>query len=397
MDDKSSMKKFLLISTLVVLASAIVPALAVGMFGKDAFSRKGMKWFEKKEEVIEESGTPKVVLEHMEFDFGRLDPNTKEFHEFEIENEGDGNLRLKKAGHSCDCIKAQLNRTVVPPGESAVARIMWDTRFATDAYRHHILIRTNDPEKPEFRLRIKGMVAQKITSDPRLVNLPPLSSVSPKSSGNTLVFSQLYEDFKIESVTSTLTGAKTSFSLADKQELGLRNAKSGYWVGGSVDYKDQMESFYEKLIVKYRPKEKGSDEYGKPDTMVVQIGGTVKGRLRLFGDDRLSSAGEISLGNLSSKGESIEFTVLVDDEYKELSIKRAIAKPSYIKASMKPFGTKGKEKGMYRLRIELPEGECSGVYTKENPAVLRIEFEHPTLKPLRLILLYNTLDTIFTK
>ena len=80
---------------------------------------------------------------------------------FEVKNTGNADLVIEKVSVSCECTTAELEKSVIPPGESAELRVKFDP--AEDnlfgEIQRIIYLRSNDPIQPEaeaeFRVTIQ--------------------------------------------------------------------------------------------------------------------------------------------------------------------------------------------------------------------------------------------------
>ena len=104
----------------------------------------------------EEELLPKAVVDNEVFDFGTMDKSGRLSHAFVISNEGDAPLLLLKGKTTCKCTMAKLDRESVMPGESTKIVIEWTAREYLGPFEQTATIQTNDPQRPEIELKIKG-------------------------------------------------------------------------------------------------------------------------------------------------------------------------------------------------------------------------------------------------
>mgnify|MGYP000945605141 CR=1 len=80
---------------------------------------------------------------------------------YTVKNTGNADLMIEKVSVSCECTTAELERSTIPPGESAELRVKFDP--AEDnlfgEIQRIIYVRSNDPNQPEaeaeFRVTIQ--------------------------------------------------------------------------------------------------------------------------------------------------------------------------------------------------------------------------------------------------
>jgi rhodanese-related sulfurtransferase len=81
---------------------------------------------------------------------------------FVLTNAGDENLRFpRQPSTSCGCTSAPLPRGELAPGESLELTVYFDsTGFGGQEVERHVVLYTNDPQRKEFYLTIRGNVEE---------------------------------------------------------------------------------------------------------------------------------------------------------------------------------------------------------------------------------------------
>lgn len=145
---------------------------------------------------------PRLVCDEPVYDFGTADPSMPVEHTFVIRNEGDVTLEITRVHASCGCTVASISSQQVPPGgESKIsARLILAGRSGPQ--QKTILIESNDPEKPQFTLTLKGVAGAAINVQPAQILLNNLPAGS-KPSANVILSSGDGERFSIKAVDST--------------------------------------------------------------------------------------------------------------------------------------------------------------------------------------------------
>ncbi len=76
---------------------------------------------------------------------------------FEVKNTGNADLVIEKVSVSCECTTAEMEKSVIPPGESAELRVKFDP--AEDnlfgEIQRIIYLRSNDPIQPEAEVEFR--------------------------------------------------------------------------------------------------------------------------------------------------------------------------------------------------------------------------------------------------
>jgi hypothetical protein len=105
------------------------------------------------------AGGPRLAVEPASFDFGKAVQNKTLQKEFAIKNFGDADLVLDSVSTSCGCTVAEGYSKVVKPGESTRLNVSLQTRTSTGKLQKSVLIKTNDPTKALYELKLEATVA----------------------------------------------------------------------------------------------------------------------------------------------------------------------------------------------------------------------------------------------
>ena len=109
---------------------------------------------------------PKVVVKQTVFDFGVMGQKEKGEHEFEIANQGEGPLELRRGAVSCKCVATLVDK-VVPPGGTGKFTLQWTTLTLPDpTFIHTAVVMTNDPQVEEIHFRIQGRIRPAFIVEP---------------------------------------------------------------------------------------------------------------------------------------------------------------------------------------------------------------------------------------
>ena len=68
-------------------------------------------------------GSPRLVVNESEYDFGRAELGTVVSHAFHLKNAGDAPLKIDRVSASCGCTVPQLESTNIMPGEGSTIRV----------------------------------------------------------------------------------------------------------------------------------------------------------------------------------------------------------------------------------------------------------------------------------
>lgn len=168
---------------------------------------------------------PIAIVKEKSYDFGMIDPHVTASHTFTIGNEGKAPLSLKVAGTSCKCTVGKLEHQLLMPGATTTVTMEWNTGYQAERYEQTAKIITSDPLQKEIELKVEGIVRAQLVA-PESVALVA-QHVGDVATGDIVLFSQLWNDFTIMSVTTDESDTtlnwevtpieKDDIELADKQ------------------------------------------------------------------------------------------------------------------------------------------------------------------------------------
>jgi hypothetical protein len=109
---------------------------------------------------------PRITVEPPSFDFGKAVQNKTLQKEFAIRNLGTADLVLDSVTTSCGCTVADGYAKVVKPGASTHMQVSLQTRTSSGKLQKSVLIKSNDPAKGLYELKLEATVAP----DPKPAN-----------------------------------------------------------------------------------------------------------------------------------------------------------------------------------------------------------------------------------
>lgn len=128
------------------------------------------------------TNAPSLVCDAPMFDFGNR-YNTEEIpHTFVIQNKGVAPLVISQVRTGCGCTQAQLDRTTIPPGESASLSARLALRKHIGPKQTAIYLHTNDPDHPVFLCQFKGVAIPEVEITPAMLNI----GITPQPSNQTV-------------------------------------------------------------------------------------------------------------------------------------------------------------------------------------------------------------------
>jgi Protein of unknown function (DUF1573) len=93
-----------------------------------------------------------------EWDFGRVNQGVVLKHDFTFKNETPGILKITGINTSCGCIASQAEKKSLPPGESAVINVAFNSKGYSGAVKQFIYVNTDNVGLPVIRFIVKAEV-----------------------------------------------------------------------------------------------------------------------------------------------------------------------------------------------------------------------------------------------
>lgn len=220
---------------------------------------------------------PKVVVDESTFDFGRMVLGGSGKHTFVIKNEGQAALRLGEPEMTCQCTVAEDAPDEIPPGGQAEITLAYAPTAATEVFDKGAVIRTNDPDSPELRLAIIGVVDQSVVMEPSGVWQIGDVSGGDKISVTGYFYSRVLDDLEVTSWEAKNKALKVETSPMLDEARSARNARSGVKVDVSMDHSIPVGKFEEEFTLKIQAKDEDDLE-----TQTVKIEGTRLGPIQVL-------------------------------------------------------------------------------------------------------------------
>lgn len=101
---------------------------------------------------------PKAATQQMEYDFGDIPRGEHVKYDFVISNVGGDLLKLSDVRASCGCTAAKPEKDDLAPGESTNIHVDFNSTGRTGRQTKYITVKTNDPDNPEIRFKLTGVV-----------------------------------------------------------------------------------------------------------------------------------------------------------------------------------------------------------------------------------------------
>ncbi len=93
-----------------------------------------------------------------EYDFGYVEPETKRYVRFDIDNPSAAAMTINKIFSECPCLIVQANPDSIAAGGSGAVHIEYASSEKIQHYTGRVIVYTSDPDRPKIALRIRSTV-----------------------------------------------------------------------------------------------------------------------------------------------------------------------------------------------------------------------------------------------
>jgi len=104
------------------------------------------------------ASAPRITVEPESFDFGKALQQKTLTKEFSIRNFGNAELVIDNISTTCGCTAAVPAEKNIKPGGSTPLHVELQTRSNTGKIERIVMIRTNDPVKPVYEVKVAADV-----------------------------------------------------------------------------------------------------------------------------------------------------------------------------------------------------------------------------------------------
>jgi len=121
-----------------------------------------------------QSPSPKIYAQVDHFDFGKVVEGQIVKHNFEIQNTGNSDLNIKNVSASCGCTAANPEKSLLKPGEKTNINVTFNSASRIGEQEKNIYVISDDPQTPELKLFLKGIVIDKSADHSKDTKIPKL-------------------------------------------------------------------------------------------------------------------------------------------------------------------------------------------------------------------------------
>lgn len=360
------------------------------------------------EQQVPKKAPKAVVVGSSTHDFGVMESDAVGKHVFEIRNEGDAPLRLRQGVSTCKCTvgligaktdqdsKDEEDRYVdLPPGGSTPVTIEWKTKGFKGDFLQTATFKTDDVDRPELNLNIKGRVlAPYVATPPELV----FSSVpaGEGAKGETKVLGYRKVPFEVLRIEFSEAGTSKFFEVtheplsADEVKKD-KQAHNGRMVRVAV--KPGLPSGpFRQTISLITSTEKDASK------VEIPIQGLITSQLSIIGAGWNEAAQMLVLGTVPrAAGTQQTLRILARGPHrKEVKFKPVKMVPEALQVSVgETTEWQGGQVTQTPVTISIPKGSPLANYlgpAESNLGQITLETNHPAAPQLRILVRFAIAD-----
>ncbi|MCX7875509.1 MAG: DUF1573 domain-containing protein [Melioribacteraceae bacterium] len=124
--------------------------------------------------IFAQFNQPKIEATKSTHDFGTIVEGQVVSTNFEIINNGSGELKIDRVNASCGCTAAAPTKNVLKPGEKTLIKVDFNSTGRLGPQEKYVYVMSNDPVNKELRLSFKCVVVDKSVAKDVNTKLPKL-------------------------------------------------------------------------------------------------------------------------------------------------------------------------------------------------------------------------------
>ncbi len=121
-------------------------------------AQKGRTWQSFMPRCVTECYAENEKVDPNEWDFGRVKQGAVLKHDFTFKNDTPGILKITGINTSCGCTVSQAEKKSLPPGESTVINVTFNSQGYSGAVKQFIYVNTDNVGLPVIRFVVKAEV-----------------------------------------------------------------------------------------------------------------------------------------------------------------------------------------------------------------------------------------------
>ena len=336
---------------------------------------------------------PECVIQQTEYNFGGMLVGDSVSHRFLIENHGEGDLVLRAGKPTCKCTTFAVGKNVLKKGESTELVVEIKGKQPDENFSHGGPVYTNDIHAQEVQFRVNGVVSVPVFVFPPEVWLVKANDIPEEGLIIGFLVSRAFEKLSIKSIEYENKDFNLEWYPATEEQMTVQEwekAKS------AVAIVMKVGADLPPMLVR-EPVTVHIDQHHAPIQLEIEL--QKRGPIRIMPKPGARNyqwhelQQGLQMGEFSRETDrTVELQLFVEhSEFKEaLQLTEIEASPKYLQVEMDKGKALGKTKRRYTLKITIPAGYPATSRGKDNPAVLKIQTNHPSGQRIDLQMTFRT-------
>ncbi|MDR1494184.1 MAG: DUF1573 domain-containing protein [Planctomycetaceae bacterium] len=336
---------------------------------------------------------PQVALDEEEFNFGVFEKEQKGEHRFVVYNKGNANLTLAMLNKSCSCTNVDISQANVAPGKNAKITLSWKPNVVGGgSYSQGASIKTNDPKRPQFILRVYGVYSAPILVSPNPLPLNAFSSQEASNQARVYMLEPQTTNIKEilcdDAEHFAASFEKSSLTDEEKKNKALDSAQSVYDVKVTLKPGLPFGPYQSKIRIL-------SDSKLEPE-FTLSVKGQVFGNTSIISTDYDQRTGVFRLGK-TERGVPLKKTLMIRFTQKEGGTPefQAEVKPEWLQATLGEVHGNIGDNRILPVTIAIPEEAILGSSSasdSENMAEIIITSANKEISTIRIPVEYSVVE-----
>lgn len=174
--------------------------------------------------VVNSYAGSKLHCDQPKYDFGTMIGQYQIVHEFVLKNKGDDPVKVLQIENCCG-VTSTIIPMEIPPGSSAVCKVVFTTLNRYGKQDKQILIATNNRKKPYVELKMVGELIRPVKISPRIVYFGNLL-VDSSFSQVVAVTNQLQKSIQLKSVSSSISSVRALVTESNERDWKIQLSTS---------------------------------------------------------------------------------------------------------------------------------------------------------------------------
>ncbi len=331
----------------------------------------------------------KLLVPAESYDFGILDPRTISKHTFELQNVGEGTLKLQNLGTSCTkCTVAAMTKDTLLPGEISLVEVEFDCGPGPHYSQSVTIGVENDPSKKSVQLRVEGRVRMHLGAEPAEHTFTALDP-GTQAFARSLIYSQKFDRAEVLEVKTSHPDFQAELTTVDPVDYPNIEPTWARELVVTLPKNLPSGSFSEMVWVTVRLPPVAAGEAGEITRIDVSLQGKVSRGIQISGEV-IDSAGIINLGILREGVEKhVKFTLkLKNKDARDLQLQSIECTPDFLQVKVEPKPMVDPALGLYDIHVTVPANAPTCNYMRETElGQIRFVTKNPNVGELPLAVL----------